>query len=259
MNYKLPYIPERDEKPRKKGLTMVMDKGLSLQEAVNLCESSSHLIDYIKLGFGTSLVSKNVQEKINVYKEHKIRVYFGGTLFESFIIRKMYDEYRDYVNKFHLDMVEVSDGCMHMEHDEKCEYIRKLSKEYTVISEVGSKEAEIIIAPNKWIKMMNKELQAGSVNVIAEAREGGNVGIFRSNGSAHVVLVNKILSGVPADKILWEAPNKSQQVWFVKLLGADVNLGNIATNEVISLETIRLGLRGDTFFQHLPEELKQED
>ena len=160
----------------------------------------------------------------------------------------MYDEYRDYVNKFHLDMVEVSDGCMHMEHDDKCEYIRKLSQEFTVISEVGSKEAEIIIAPNKWIKMMNKELQAGSVNVIAEARESGNVGIFRSNGSAHVVLVNKILSGVPADKILWEAPNKSQQVWFVKLLGADVNLGNIATNEVISLETIRLGLRGDTFF-----------
>lgn len=259
MNYKLPYIPERDEKPRKKGLTMVMDKGLSLQEAVNLCDSSGHLIDYIKLGFGTSLVSKNVQEKINVYKEHNIRVYFGGTLFESFIIRKMYDEYRDYVNKFHLDMVEVSDGCMHMEHDDKCEYIRKLSQEFTVISEVGSKEAEIIIAPNKWIKMMNKELQAGSVNVIAEARESGNVGIFRSNGSAHVVLVNKILSGVPADKILWEAPNKSQQVWFVKLLGADVNLGNIATNEVISLETIRLGLRGDTFFQHLPEELKQED
>ena len=163
MNYKLPYIPERDEKPRKKGLTMVMDKGLSLQEAVNLCDSSGHLIDYIKLGFGTSLVSKKVQEKINVYKEHKIRVYFGGTLFESFIIRKMYDEYRDYVNKFHLDMVEVSDGCMHMEHDDKCEYIRKLSQEFTVISEVGSKEAEIIIAPNKWIKMMNKELQAGSV------------------------------------------------------------------------------------------------
>jgi len=259
MNYNLPYIPERDEKPRKKGLTMVMDKGLSLQEALNLCESSGYLIDFIKLGFGTSLVSKNIEEKIKVYKEHKIRVYFGGTLFETFIIRKMYDEFREYVSKFHLDLVEVSDGCMHMEHDDKCEYIRKLSKEYTVISEVGSKKAEIIIAPNKWIKMMNKELQAGSVNVIAEAREGGNVGIFKSNGNAHVVLVNKILSGVAPDKIIWEAPNKSQQVWFVKLLGADVNLGNIATNEVISLETIRLGLRGDTFFQFLPEELNQEE
>ncbi len=259
MNYNLPFIPERDEKPRKKGLTMVMDKGLSVQEAKNLCESSGHLIDFLKMGFGTSLVSRNVKEKIKVYKDHNIRPYFGGTLFEAFIIRDRYDDYRKYVSEYELDLIEISDGSMHMEHDVKCEYIRKLSKEFTVISEVGSKEAEIIIAPNKWIKMMNKELEAGSVNVIAEARESGNVGIYRSNGNAHVVLVNKILGKVDPSKVIWEAPVKSQQVWFVKLLGADVNLGNIATNEVISLETIRLGLRGDTFFQFLPEDLKQED
>lgn len=259
MNYNLPFIPDRDEKPRKKGLTMVMDKGLSVQEARNLCESSGHLIDFLKLGFGTSLVSKNVKEKIKVYKEYNIRPYFGGTLFEAFVIRDKFDKYREYVSHYELDLLEVSDGSMHMEHDDKCEYIRKLSKEFTVISEVGSKEAEIIIAPNKWIKMMNKELEAGSVNVIAEARESGNVGIYRSNGNAHVVLVNKILGAVDPLKIIWEAPVKSQQVWFVKLLGPEVNLGNIATNEVISLETIRLGLRGDTFFQYLPEELKQED
>ena len=259
MNYNLPFIPERDEKPRKKGMTMVMDKGLSVQEAINLCESSGHLIDFLKLGFGTSLVSKNVKEKIKVYKDYNIRPYFGGTLFEAFIIRNKLEGYKEYVNSFGLDLIEISDGSMHMEHDVKCEYIRKLSSEYTVISEVGSKEAEIIIAPNKWIKMMNKELDAGSLYVIAEARESGNVGIYRSNGNAHVVLINKILAKVDQHKIIWEAPVKSQQVWFVRLLGADVNLGNIATNEVISLETIRLGLRGDTFFQYLPDELRQDD
>ncbi|OFX29444.1 MAG: phosphosulfolactate synthase [Bacteroidetes bacterium GWA2_32_17] len=259
MNYKLPFIPERDDKPRKKGLTMVMDKGLSVQEAKNLCESSGHLIDYLKLGFGTSLVSNNLKEKIKIYKDNNIQVYFGGTLFEAFVIRNMYDDFLKYLSNYNVDMIEVSDGSMHMEHDVKCEYIRKLSKDFTVISEVGSKEAGIIIAPNKWIKMMNNELEAGSVNVIAEARESGNVGIYRPNGNAHVVLINKILDNVPKESILWESPNKSQQVWFVKLLGANVNLGNIAPNEVISLETIRLGLRGDTFLHFLPEEMKEEE
>ena len=259
MNYKLPYIPERDEKPRKKGLTMVMDKGLSMQEAENLCDSSGHLIDFLKLGFGTSLVSKNVKEKIKIFQKNNIRPYFGGTLFEAFIVRNMYDDFRKYVSDHNIDLIEVSDGSMHMEHDVKCEYIRKLSKDFTVISEVGTKDAGIIIAPNKWIKMMKNELSAGSINVIAEARESGNVGIFKSNGNAHVVLINKILENVPEDSILWESPNKAQQVWFVKLLGASVNLGNIAPNEVISLETIRLGLRGDTFLHYLPDELKGEE
>jgi phosphosulfolactate synthase len=259
MNFDLPYLPKRDEKPRSKGLTMVMDKGLSLQEAVSLSESSGHLIDHLKMGFGTSLVSKNVAEKIKIYREHNIRPYFGGTLFEAFVVRNLFEDFQRYLDKFQIDLVEVSDGSMEMHHDIKCEFISRLAKNYTVISEVGSKDAEIIIAPNRWIKMMNKELEAGAVKVIAEARESGTVGIFRSNGNAHVVLINKILAGVNKDSIIWEAPHKAQQVWFVKLLGSDVNLGNIAPNEVISLETIRLGLRGDTFFDFLPDELKPEE
>jgi phosphosulfolactate synthase len=259
MNVNLPYIPERQEKPRSKGITMVMDKGLSVQEARNLCESSGYLIDFLKLGFGTSLVSNNVKEKIEVYKEYNIRPYFGGTLFEAFLIRNKLDDYKKYVDSFGVDLIEISDGSMHIESEDKCELIRSLSTQYTVISEVGSKDSEIIIAPNKWIKMMNRELEAGSQYVIAEARESGNVGIYRSNGNAHVVLINKILTAVDQHKIIWEAPVKSQQVWFVKLLGAEVNLGNIAPNEVISLETIRLGLRGDTFFRFLPDEMKQDD
>lgn len=259
MNFKLPFIPERPEKPRTTGLAMVMDKGLSIRDAESLCEVGGHLVDFLKFGFGTSLVSENIKEKISIYRSHGIRPYFGGTLFEAFLIRGMFDEFRRYVDQYELDLVEVSDGSMDLEHDKKCEYIRQLSKHYTVISEVGSKEESIIITPAKWIKMMKRELESGAFKVIAEARESGTVGIYRSNGNAHVVLINKILNAVKGDDIIWEAPNKSQQVWFVKLLGPNVNLGNIAPAEIISLETIRLGLRGDTFYQFLPEELHPEE
>jgi phosphosulfolactate synthase len=152
-------------------------------------------------------------------------------------------------------MIEVSDGSMSIDHDEKCEVIQRLSKNFTVLSEVGSKEEGILISPAKWIRMMNNELKAGSWKVIAEARESGTVGIFRPNGRAHVILINKILAKVKAEDILWEAPQKSQQVWFIQLMGANVNLGNIAASEVIPLECLRLGLRGDTFFSFLPEEI----
>ncbi len=259
MNVKLPFIPDRTQKPRNIGLAMVMDKGLSTREAENLCEVAADYIDFVKFGFGTSLVSKNIKEKIKIFRSCGIRPYFGGTLFEVFLIRNMFDEYKRFVDEHNLDVVEVSDGSMFVDHEQKCEYIRQLSQYYTVLSEVGSKEESVIISPSRWIKMMNSELQAGAFKVIAEARESGNVGIYRSNGSAHVVLINKILSSVSVDNIIWEAPNKSQQVWFVKLLGCNVNLGNIAPQEIISLETIRLGLRGDTFYQYLPEELQPED
>ena len=199
---------------------------------------------------------KNVEKKIQLYRDAKIRVYLGGTLFEAYFIRKQYDNYLKLVDKFKLDTIEVSDGSIIMEHEVKCEYITKLSKKFTILSEVGSKEAGIIIAPHRWISMMSTELKAGSSYVIAEARESGTVGIYRPNGNAHVTLVNKIMAKVPHDKVIWEAPLKPQQVWFIKQVGANVNLGNIAPNDVIPLETLRLGLRGDTFFQFLPNEFK---
>ena len=253
----LPFLPDRKNKPREAGLTMVMDKGLSLREAEDLVSVAHHLIDYIKLGFGTSLFTNNVEEKIKCYQKAGLKVYLGGTLFEAFVIRNKYEDYKKLINKLGIDMIEVSDGSMEISHDLKCEYINKLSKEYTVISEVGSKEAGIIIAPNRWITMMQTELAAGSIKVIAEARESGTVGIYRPNGTAHVALINKILAKVSQEKILWEAPLKSQQVWFIKHFGTNVNLGNIAPNEVISLETLRMGLRGDTFMQFLPKEEEQ--
>jgi phosphosulfolactate synthase len=257
MNINLPHIPKRTKKPRKEGLTMMMDKGLSLQEVENFVSCSSEYTDFIKFGFGTSVLSNNLEEKIKIYKEANIKPYFGGTLFEAFIVRNMFDEYRKFVDKYKIELIEVSDGAIHMNHNKKCEYINELSKSYTVISEVGSKEAGILISPNKWISMMKKELKAGSFKVIAEARESGNVGIYRPNGNAHVSLINKIIDQVSAKNIIWETPKKAQQVWFIKLLGANVNLGNIAHNEVIPLETLRLGLRGDTFYDFLPKELKK--
>ncbi len=251
----LPYFPDRSEKPRESGLTMVMDKGLSVREAEDLVSVAHQLIDYVKLGFGTSLFTNNVEEKIKCYQKAGIKVYLGGTLFEAFLIRNKYEDYKKFINKLGIDMIEVSDGSMEIAHDLKCEYINKLSKEYTVISEVGSKEAGVIISPDRWLSMMLNELSSGSIKVIAEARESGTVGIYDNDGKANVSLIDTILSKVPQEKILWEAPLKSQQVWFIKHFGTNVNLGNIAPNEVISLETLRMGLRGDTFLHFLPKDL----
>ena len=248
----LPNIPKRPEKPRKKGLTMVMDKGLSTQEAEALVASSKDFIDIVKFGFGTALVSKNLKSKIKLYKQNGIKVYLGGTLFEAFIIRDMFNDYCDFVTSLELDTVEISDGSIKMDHKQKCDYINILAnKKITVFSEVGYKSSNKIMAPSKWIKLMQKEIEAGSWKVIAEARESGNVGLYRSGGEVRSDLIEEILTKIPKEKILWEAPKKQQQVFFIKLLGANVNLGNIGTNDVIPLECLRLGLRGDTFFNFI--------
>ena len=258
MNYSLPHIPARPSKPREDGLTMVMDKGFSLRQAEDLVDASGHLVDLVKLGFGSSYVMTRLKEKIKVYQKANIRVYLGGTLFEAFIARGMFKEYRKLVDELGLDTAEVSDGSINLAHKEKCKYIETLAKDLTVLSEVGSKESGILISPAKWVRMMQTELDAGSWKVIAEARESGTVGIYRPNGHAHTTLVNRILAKVPAADIMWEAPIKSQQVWLIKMLGPNVNLGNIPAEEVIPLETLRLGLRGDTFFQYLPEAVVQK-
>ncbi|MCF8257128.1 MAG: phosphosulfolactate synthase [Flavobacteriales bacterium] len=255
MGSDLPFIPERPDKPRSSGITMVMDKGLSLRQAEDMIASAGHLTDFVKLGFGTSFVGKDIKEKVKLYRDAGIRVYLGGTLFEAFLIRGRFDDYRRMVRGLGIDTVEVSDGCISLDHGKKCELIQILAREFLTLSEVGSKESGIIIHPNKWKRMMLAELDAGSWKVIAEARESGTVGIYRPNGTAHVSLINKILGVIPADKVLWEAPQKEQQVWFINLLGANVNLGNIAPTEIIPLETLRVGLRGDTFFNHLPADI----
>ncbi|GAB3653450.1 phosphosulfolactate synthase [Echinicola sediminis] len=247
MNYVLKNVPVRTEKPRTTGYTMAMDKGLSLREVEDFIDSCGDYVDIVKLGWATSYVTKNLNQKLQLYKDAGIPVYFGGTLFEAFVIRDQFEDYRRVLDKYDLAYAEVSDGSITLNHDRKCEYISTLAKDVTVLSEVGSKDAEKIIPPYKWIEQMQKELDAGAWKVIGESREAGNVGLFRDSGEVRQGLVEEILTKIPEEKILWEAPQKTQQVWFIKLLGANVNLGNIAPNEVIPLETIRIGLRGDTF------------
>ncbi|NBU91625.1 MAG: phosphosulfolactate synthase [Flavobacteriia bacterium] len=247
-------IPERDQKPRENGVTMMMDKGLGLRETEHFIEASAHLTDLVKFGFGTSMVTKNLEDKIKLYQEAGLRPYLGGTLFEAFYARNCFDDYLRLLDRLKLDLVEVSDGSIIIPHKEKCRIIKKLSKNFTVLSEVGSKDSGIIVSPFKWVSWMRAELKAGSWKVIAEGREAGNVGVFRPNGTAHTLLINHIIARIDPTKILWEAPIKNQQVWFIKLFGANVNLGNIAPNDIIPLECLRLGLRGDTFFEFLPED-----
>ena len=247
MNFNLSQIPGRNLKPRDHGITMVMDKGLSIQEAKNFMSVSHPHVDIVKLGFGTSYVTPNLREKIEVYRSYDIPVYFGGTLFEAFIIRNQFEDYISACKDFGITYMEVSDGSIVIPHAEKCGYIEKLTKYGTVLSEVGSKDAAHIMAPYKWIELMRAELQAGATYVIAEAREAGNVGIYRGSGEVREGLVQEILTQIPEEKIIWEAPQKAQQLYFLELINCNANLGNIAPGEVIAMEAMRLGLRGDTF------------
>jgi phosphosulfolactate synthase len=258
LNFPLKHIPARDEKPRQNGLTMIMDKGLSIREVEDFLSVAIDYVDIVKLGWATSAVTPNLSEKLNVYRKHGVPVYFGGTLLEAFYIRGQLDDYRRMLEKYEVKHLEVSDGSIDISEKDKCDLITTLAKDFTVLSEVGSKSTQKIIAPYVWVEMMQRELNAGSWKVIAEARESGTVGMFRADGEVRSDLIEEILHYVPGDKIMWEAPQKSQQVWFIKLLGTNVNLGNISPNETIPLETLRLGLRGDTFFTFLDESLQPQ-
>ena len=251
MNFSLTQIPERTKQPRQNGLTMVMDKGLSLRDAESFISVGGPHTDIVKLGFGTSFVTPNLRAKIELYQAHNIPVYFGGTLFEAFVIRNQFDDYIAMCKDYKIDVIEVSDGSIEIPHTEKCGYIEKISKFAKVFSEVGSKDAAHIIPPYKWIELMSAELSAGASYVIAEAREAGNVGIYRGSGEVREGLVQEILTKIPAEKILWEAPQKAQQLYFLELIGCNVNLGNISPSEIIPLEAMRIGLRGDTFDLYL--------
>ncbi len=236
---------------------MVMDKGLGLNQAQDLAETTGHLIDFLKLGFGTSVVCRNVKEKVKTYRRHNMKVHVGGTIFEAFYVRNSFDDYRRYIDDLGCDAVEISNGSIMIEEEEKCRIIEQLAAEYTVVSEVGAKEADVLLDASTWIHSMMNELAAGSEFVIGEARESGTVGLFEKSGKADDTLINDILKTVPPEKVIWEAPLKAQQTWFIRLLGPNVNLGNINPFEVAAVETLRLGLRGDTFFEFLPDEFQK--
>jgi phosphosulfolactate synthase len=246
-------MPDRTAKPRTHGITMVNDKGLSVAEARNLVSGAGPWVDWVKLAFGTPLVTLGLHEKIRVFQEAGIPVYFGGLLFEAFVIRNQFNDFIELLKEYNITTIEVSDGSINIPHLEKCGYIEKLAKYGTILSEVGSKDKdrEHITPPYQWIKLMKAELEAGASYIVAEARETGNVGLYRDSGEVREGLVQEILTKVPAEKILWEAPRKDQQLYFLQLIGANANLGNVTPSEVIALEAMRVGLRGDTFELYL--------
>lgn len=254
MNFPLKHIPERTSGKRDNGLTMMMDKGLSLKESEHFIESSAPYTDLVKFGFGTALITRNLKEKVLLYQSAGLKPYFGGTLFEMFYVRGEFDAYRKFVSESGLTHVEVSDGTIRMEHDEKLECIANLARDFEVLSEIGSKVKGVELPNEKWVSHMKTELETGAWKVIAEARESGTIGIYQSDGSANRALIDDIMKEISVDDVLWEAPNKAQQAMFIQLVGPNVNLGNIAPHEVVSLEALRCGMRGDTFFDVLPQE-----
>jgi phosphosulfolactate synthase len=239
-------LPDRSAKPRQQGLTHVLDRGLSVSEIEGLVATAGAYVDVVKLGWGTALVTGNLEEKIKRYRELEVPLMLGGTLTELAIAQNRLDRFIAWLRELELDHIEISDGTIELRHDDKLEFIRRLSGEFTVLSEVGSKDDTRIMAPYRWVEQIERELEAGAWKVIAEARESGTAGIFRHDGEVRMGLIDEIVHAVPPDKILFEAPQKDQQVWFVRRFGPDVNLGNITPVDVLSLETIRLGLRSDT-------------
>ena len=256
MNFNMTRIPERTTQPRSYGLTMVNDKGLSVMEARHLISGAGPHVDLVKLAFGTALFTGGLHEKIRLFRDAGIPVFFGGLLFEAFVIRGQFNDYVELLKEYEISHIEVSDGSIDITHAEKCGYIEKLAKYGTVLSEIGSKDKdrEHITPPYQWIKLIQAELSAGSGYIVAESRETGNVGIYRNSGEVREGLVQEILTKVPAEKILWEAPQKDQQLYFLTLIGANANLGNINPAEVVALEAMRLGLRGDSFHLYLEKQ-----
>ncbi|RMH61965.1 MAG: phosphosulfolactate synthase [Bacteroidetes bacterium] len=247
-------IPERPAKPRPEGLTLMLDKGLSARQVEDVLDVAAEYIDLVKLGWGTAVITPGLERKLAIYRAADVPVYFGGSLFEAFYLRRQFDTYRRLLDHLGIRHVEVSDGSLEMARDEKLGCIHVLSRDFTVLSEVGSKDKDTIMPPYKWVRYIQQELEAGSWKVICEARESGTAGIFRPNGEIRSGLVDEIVDLIDRRHIIFEAPQKAQQVWFIKHSGPNVNLGNISPEEVIPLETLRLGLRADTMFDFYRED-----
>jgi phosphosulfolactate synthase len=239
-------LPPRDPKPRERGLTHVIDKGMNLREIEGLFDTAGDYVDVVKLGWGTSYVTQNLEKKIALYRSFETPVVCGGTLFEAVFARGKLDEYKRWLLDHRFSHVEISDGAIEIERERKLELIAELARDFTVLSEVGSKDSDTVFAPYQWVAWLKEELEAGAWKVITEGREGGTAGIFREDGVMRTGLLEEIAHEIALDDLLFEAPTKSSQAWFVKQFGPDVNLGNIPPDEVIPLETLRLGLRADT-------------
>ncbi len=239
-------VPARSPKPRVHGLTHVIDKGLNLRDIEGLFDTAGEYVDVVKLGWGTSYVTRNLEKKIALYRSFETPVVCGGTLFEAVVGRGKLDEYRTWLTENRFSHVEVSDGTIDLPREQKLELIADLANDFVVMSEVGSKDSDVVYAPYQWVEWMKEELEAGAWKVITEGREGGTAGIYRRDGEMRTGLIDEIVHEIDVGDIVFEAPTKSSQAWFVCNFGPEVNLGNIPPEEVIPLETLRLGLRADT-------------
>jgi phosphosulfolactate synthase len=240
-------LPERSAKPRDRGVTHVIDRGLSIAEIEGMIEVAGEFVDIVKLGWGTALATGNLERKLECYRSHEIPVVLGGTLTELAISRGRLEELIAWVHELGLSHFEISDGTIALEHERKVELIGRLSQEFTLLSEVGSKDdTGAITPPYVWVEQMRAELAAGAWKVIAEGREAGTAGIFRPSGEVREGLIGEIVHEIAPDRIMFDAPRKDQQVWFVRRFGPEVNLSNVPVGEVLALETLRLGLRSDT-------------
>jgi phosphosulfolactate synthase len=249
MNPLAPRLPSRATKPRSTGLTMVIDGGIPLKQFADIISSTPELIDFVKFGWGTAIVTGGLQQKIDVLREHGIGFYLGGTLFEKYVMQERFDDYKRFCVELGCEHVEVSNGTVTMSNAEKASYIRKLADDFTVVSEVGFKDPDRSeqLPPSKWVEYINEDLAAGAAMVTLEARESGKSGICRPDGALRFGLIEDVLAaGVTSDQLLFEAPTTALQTYFVTRIGTDVNLGNVPAGGVISLETLRLGLRADT-------------
>jgi phosphosulfolactate synthase len=239
-------LPPRSAKPREQGITHVLDRGLAVTEIDGLIEVAGDFVDYAKLGWGTALATRNLHAKLDRYRAHGIPVVLGGTLTELAIAQRRLEGLVAWLHDLGLGHVEVSDGTIALDHAEKLALIERLAREFIVFSEVGSKDAARIMAPYRWVEQIETELEAGAWKVIAEARESGTAGIYRPDGEVRMGLIDEIAHEVDPARMVFEAPRNDQQVWFLKRFGPEVNLGNIPPQDVLSLETLRLGLRSDT-------------
>jgi phosphosulfolactate synthase len=224
----------------------VLDKGLGLRQVEDLLSTASDYIDIVKFGWGTGYLTQNIEAKIAAYRSAGIATCFGGTLLELALIQNRFDECRRQLRRLGLTHVELSTGIITLTPEERARYIRILARDFIVLSEVGSKDAQNIMAPYRWVEQTQADIAAGSWRVICEARESGTVGIYHSTGEVKAGLIEELVAKVEPSRLLFEAPQKAQQAWLVQKFGSNVNLGNIPTTDVIALETIRVGLRADT-------------
>jgi len=244
-------IEPRQGKPRETGLTSVIDHGIPLTEVDGLIEVAGAFVDLVKLGWGTGYVSAGVERKIARYLERGVPVVIGGTLTEIAISQGRLEPFCDWLRSQSVTYVEVSAGTLDIPRERKLEVIGALAGEFTVLSEVGEKDPHAVVAPYRWVREIEEDLAAGAAKVITESRESGNAGVFRPSGELREGLIEEIAERIDPGKLIFEAPLKEHQVWFIERFGADVNLGNIAPGDVIGLETLRLGLRADTAEQML--------